>query len=280
MNSILITLKDGILKAKAFFGNTSCPALTHFQRKELGYAAWWKTTVVKVEMKQRACGVMFMDTRALHAKLKELHEQLMKAQKDRWDRSISFVDELFDRWDRAGFLGFGQGTSIYQDSLVLGDVTVGKDTWIGPFTILDGSYSLTIGSNCSISAGVQVYTHDTVKKRILGGKGEKRKGSTKIGDSCYIGPLSVIAAGVTIGDHVIVGAHSFVSSDIPPYSVAFGVPARIKGTIKISPEEDMVIRWSKEKDEGTEMFLSAIRELKKEIMELKGEIRSLKEKGQ
>src|ERR1019366_8652869 len=67
------------------------------------------------------------------------------------NRSLPFADLLFDRWERAKMLGFGEGTSVYDSTHVFGDVQVGKNTWIGPFTILDGSGGLTIGDNCSIS---------------------------------------------------------------------------------------------------------------------------------
>ena len=77
-------------------------------------------------------------------KLKELHYKLRDEMMRRWNRSASFEDELFDRWERAEFLGFGEKTSIYQNCLVIGDVKVGKSTWIGPYTVLDGSGGLKI----------------------------------------------------------------------------------------------------------------------------------------
>src|SRR4051812_27659331 len=66
-------------------------------------------------------------------------------------RAVPFADALFDRWQKARQLGFGEGTSAYDSCLVLGEVSVGKNTWIGPFTVLDGSGELQIGDNCSIS---------------------------------------------------------------------------------------------------------------------------------
>ena len=83
-----------------------------------------------------------------------------------YNRSLPFADMLFDRWERAKLLGFGEGTSIYDSCVVLGNVKVGKNTWIGPNTLLDGSGELSIGDNCSISAGVQIYSHDSVKWAI------------------------------------------------------------------------------------------------------------------
>ena len=53
-------------------------------------------------------------------------------------------------------------------------VTVGAGTWIGPNTLLDGTGGLSIGASCSISAGVQIYTHDSVMWALSGGTASVR----------------------------------------------------------------------------------------------------------
>lgn len=150
----------------------------------------------------------------------------------RFKRSLPFADYVVDRWEKAKELGFGEGTSVYDSVLVLGEVTVGRDTWIGPFVVLDGSGGLQIGSNCSISAGVQVYTHDTVEWALSGGKAPAERAPTRIGDKCYIGPNTVIAKGVTIGNGCVIGASSLVLHDIPAGSKAFGTPCRVVGSAR------------------------------------------------
>jgi acetyltransferase-like isoleucine patch superfamily enzyme len=138
------------------------------------------------------------------------------------------INELFsDRWEKANFLGFGEGSSIYDSSIVMGNVSVGKNTWVGPFTLLDGSGGLKIGSNCSISAGVQIYSHDSVQWAISGGKSVYEYGSVTIGDNCYIGPNAVISKGVNIGSGTIIGANSFVNKSFPENSKIAGNPAKI-----------------------------------------------------
>lgn len=147
----------------------------------------------------------------------------------RHQRTLPLADYVVDRWEKARELGFGEGSSVYDSVLVLGDVKVGAKTWIGPFCVLDGSGGLSIGSNCSISAGVQIYSHDTVDWAISGGTAGYQHASTRIGDHCYIGPQVVVAKGVTIGKGCVIGANSLVLSDIPPGMKAFGTPCRVVG---------------------------------------------------
>ena len=162
--------------------------------------------------------------------LKELQALLAQQQnsvRQQWNRSLPFADYIVDRWQKAAALGFGEGASIYDSALVLGDVKVGKHTWIGPFTVLDGSGGLEIGDYCSISAGVQIYTHDTVQWATSGGKEQSELAPVRIGHNCYIGPNVIISKGIFIGDGCVIGANSFVTCDIPKKKKAWGTPARI-----------------------------------------------------
>ena len=149
--------------------------------------------------------------------------------KEKYNRSLPSNELLYDRWEKANDLGFGEGTSIYDSSVVLGNVKVGSNTWIGPFTILDGSGELEIGSNCSISAGVQLYSHDSVQWAISGGTAKYEYDKTLIEDNCYLGPNVIVARGVTIGKGSIVGANSFVKESVPPNSKVAGNPAKPVG---------------------------------------------------
>ena len=108
---------------------------------------------------------------------------------------------------------------------------VGKNTWIGPGVILDGSGGLEIGDYCSISAGVQIYTHNTVDWSVTLGKAEVNRQQTIIGSGVYIGPNAIIQMGVTIGDQCVIGALSLVNRDVPSFSKVAGTPARVIGGV-------------------------------------------------
>jgi acetyltransferase-like isoleucine patch superfamily enzyme len=161
--------------------------------------------------------------------------------RERYARSLPMQDTLDDRWERAKKLGFGEGTSIYNSAVVYGEVKVGADTWIGPYVLLDGSGGLTIGSTCSISAGVHIYTHDTVKWALSGGKKPYRRQPVSIGDCCYIGSQVVIAAGVNIGKQCVVSANSFVKDDVADRTVVGGMPARRIGEVRFEGDEPILV---------------------------------------
>ena len=153
--------------------------------------------------------------------------------KVQYNRTLPFGDCINDRWEKAEFLGFGKNSSVYDNVVVLGEPEVGENTWVGPNVILDASGGLEIGSNCSISAGVQIYSHDSVQWALSAGKEEYEYGKTSIGDNCYIGPNVIIQKGVRIGNSCIIGANSFVNRDIPDCSKAFGTPVVIKEEITV-----------------------------------------------
>lgn len=168
------------------------------------------------------------------------YEERERELSERYQRSLPFQDAMFDRWARAERLGFGEGASVYNSALVFGNVSVGAHSWIGPYVLLDGSGdALSIGSWCSISAGVQVYTHDTMAWSLTGGQYGKRHAPVSIGDCCYLGSQCIVAAGAQIGEHCVIGANSYVNASIEPFSVAAGTPARRIGEVAL--ENDRVV---------------------------------------
>lgn len=160
------------------------------------------------------------------SRLRKFWQNRQSAINEEFARTLPFGDYVVDRWDKARALGFGEGTSVYDSAHIFGRVTVGRNTWVGPFTILDGSGGLTIGDNCTVAAGAQIYSHDTVDWAISGGTAAYTHAPTTIGSNCYIGPNSVIAKGVSIGDGAIIGSNSLVLNDVRAGSKVGGSPAK------------------------------------------------------
>ena len=77
------------------------------------------------------------------------------------------------------------------------------------------------GSGCGI--GVKLLTHNAMNIK----HGSFSFGPIKVCRNARIGAYSVVLPGVTIGEGSIIGANSLVSDDIPPFSIAFGSPAKV-----------------------------------------------------
>ena len=121
---------------------------------------------------------------------------------------------------------------------IVGDPDIGDGTWIGPFTLLDGSGGLRIGAGCDISAGAQLYSHSTARRCVSSrAYATVDRVPTILGDHVFVGAGAIISMGVTIGDGVVVGAGAVVTGDVTPYTVVAGVPARPIATVVVEGDD-------------------------------------------
>ncbi len=163
-----------------------------------------------------------------------LATDLRRRMKSRHHRHVPTGTLLYDRWDLAQDYGFGEGSSVYDECLILGDVAIGRHCWIGPFTILDGAWApLSIGDHSSIGSGCQIYTHNTIERTLTGNVAEAYRRPTTIGRCCFISPMSVIGPGTVMGDHCFVASASFVQGEFPPSSYIAGAPAKVVGSVEV-----------------------------------------------
>ena len=167
----------------------------------------------------------------------QLHHTLRDYTRKEYNRINPFIEDVFD-WKERGeyFFGKGKNITVYNTCTIVGNVEVGENTWIGPYTALDGNGGLKIGSFCSISAGVNIVTHDSVKYALSGGKIPYEYAPISIGNFCFIGTGAFISKGVTIGNHCLIGAGAVVTKDIPDNSIALGIPAMVKGKVVINAD--------------------------------------------
>jgi acetyltransferase-like isoleucine patch superfamily enzyme len=161
---------------------------------------------------------------AIQARALNLQHSLFES----YERHVSFGDLVIDRWQRASIYGFGEGSSCYDNVLVLGSVKVGRHVWIGPNVILDGSGGLEIGDYCAISAGAQIYSHNSVGWSTSLGQSPIERAPTRLGQGVYVGPGAIVEMGVSIGDCAVIGALTLVNKSIPSGARMFGVPGRLQ----------------------------------------------------
>ena len=170
-----------------------------------------------------------------------LVDMYLKSKRDsmrqEYDRVLPTGELLFNRFDKAAYLNCGKDSSIYDASIIIGDVKIGNHVWVGPYTVLDGSGGrLYIGDYVSINAGVMVYSHDSTKNYLSGGVNPFEKGDVVIENNVVIGSMSIVTCGVSIGNHSLICANSFVNESIPEYSIVAGTPAKIIGRVIINQD--------------------------------------------
>ncbi|ONI72648.1 acetyltransferase [Actinosynnema sp. ALI-1.44] len=130
-----------------------------------------------------------------------------------------------------------------ENAWISGDPKIGEGTWIGAFTLIDGSGGLEIGAGCDISSGVHIYTHSSMKRCVSGRKHNiVDRAPVRIGDRVFIGANAVILMGVTIGDEAVIGAGAVVAKDVPPRTVVTGVPARPTGRVDLDGDQVRLVR--------------------------------------
>lgn len=120
---------------------------------------------------------------------------------------------------------------------LVGEPAIGAGTWIGAFTVIDGSGGLTIGAGCDISSGVHIYTHSSVRRCVSGRRfAEVEREPVTIGDRVFVGANAVINMGVVVGDEAVIAAGAVVTRDVPPRTVVAGVPAVPVSTVVLGDD--------------------------------------------
>jgi acetyltransferase-like isoleucine patch superfamily enzyme len=90
-------------------------------------------------------------------------------------------------------------------------------------TVSVGDLSM-ISSGCKIVGADHLYDVVGTPTRLAFASGHR---TTTIGADVWIGMRATVLEGVTIGDGAVVGSGAIVTQDIPPFSIAVGVPARV-----------------------------------------------------
>jgi acetyltransferase-like isoleucine patch superfamily enzyme len=117
--------------------------------------------------------------------------------------------------------------------ITIGDgahVRIGEGTFLNIAVMVAAHELVEIGSHCMLANGCFVtdanHRFDDPDTPVPW-QGFDTKGSTRIGDNVWLGANVVVTSGVTIGERCVIGANSVVTQDIPPFSIAAGVPAKV-----------------------------------------------------
>jgi acetyltransferase-like isoleucine patch superfamily enzyme len=177
------------------------------------------------------------------------------AQKWRWYESNSLPwNRARIHWEflrREAFVRWPVHGNVLE-ALRDGRLEVGRHTLLEPGVWLTapGSARIRIGSGAFLNLGVMVAAFELVEigdhcmlangcfvsdaahrfddpNQPVPWQGFTSKGPTRIGDNVWCGAHVVITSGVTVGERCVIGANSVVTEDIPAFSLAAGVPAKV-----------------------------------------------------
>jgi UDP-2-acetamido-3-amino-2,3-dideoxy-glucuronate N-acetyltransferase len=146
-----------------------------------------------------------------------------------------------------------EGVKIFQPDLVnLYGCTIGSHTRIGAFVEIQKN--ATIGERCKVSSHTFVCEGVTIEDEVFVGHGvmfindpypraTNIDGSlqteadwqvieTRVKRRASIGSNATVLAGLTIGEHALVGAGAVVTRDVPDYAIVAGAPARVIGDVR------------------------------------------------
>jgi acetyltransferase-like isoleucine patch superfamily enzyme len=111
-----------------------------------------------------------------------------------------------------------------------GRIRIGGGTFLNLGVQIAAVELVEIGEHCMFANGCFVtdgnHRFDDPVKPVPW-QGFTTKGPTRIGDNVWCGANVVVTSGVTIGERSVIGANSVVTTDLPPFSIAAGSPAKI-----------------------------------------------------
>lgn len=119
---------------------------------------------------------------------------------------------------------------------LFGPITIGKRVHLAPYSVIAaGPQGVTIGDYASVATGAHIYGHTNLAKdgKRLSGMmipwryKAYKQGPVVLEKDSGVAEYSIVLPGVTIGEGALVGPHSVVYGNIPPWTIAMGNPARV-----------------------------------------------------
>jgi acetyltransferase-like isoleucine patch superfamily enzyme len=110
-----------------------------------------------------------------------------------------------------------------------GRIEIGANTYIGPQSVLFGAGGIEIGDAVLISPGVVITSqqHSFESREADIRDQPLRFAPITIERDVWIGANATILPGVHLGRGSVIGAGAVVADDVPPMTVALGIPARV-----------------------------------------------------
>jgi acetyltransferase-like isoleucine patch superfamily enzyme len=122
-----------------------------------------------------------------------------------------------------------------------GRVRIGEGSFLNIGVMVASVELVEIGDHCMFANGCFVtdgnHRFDDPDKPVPW-QGFTSKGPTRVGDNVWCGANVVITSGVSVGERSVIGANSVVTQDLPPLSIAAGVPAKVLREVRYGEQLD------------------------------------------
>ena len=131
------------------------------------------------------------------------------------------------------YVGKGWRFYVYEKTGMKGDfgkIIIGNNVTMQERVYISSMESVTIGNDVLFGGDIMINDNNHGMDPRKGGSYSKQNMTWKaisIGDGVWIGEKVCILAGSKIGKRSIIGAGSVVTGEIPEYSIAVGIPARV-----------------------------------------------------
>lgn len=187
-------------------------------------------------------------------------------------KSVFSLKKIF--YKDLSWFSFWDKKSNFTKNTRLGHFVRLSSSQIGKYTRINSGCSLlntTVGNFSSLAGNVQIgagrhplhfastsqlfYNENSLNNHWAKPIKFTQNLPINIGNDVWIGVHTLVMGGVTIGDGAVIGSRSVVTKDIPPYSIAVGVPAKV---IKYRFDQDIIERlleiqwWNFSDDQITE----------------------------
>jgi len=128
-------------------------------------------------------------------------------------------------WESLRVIGFKFPPIISKQAKIARDVQIGCGTVIMPGVVINPG--VVIGNNCIINTGA-IIDHDcTIGDHSHIAPGVVLSGTVETGEMTHIGTGVIVIQGIKIGQYSLIAAGAVVVKDVPDYSKAMGVPAKL-----------------------------------------------------
>ena len=118
---------------------------------------------------------------------------------------------------------------MHFDGMNLRNLILDDRVFVGPGTILDIKGKIHLRKSVKMGPGCNISTHvDAGKENPASQIYPAKIQDVEIGEGAWLGASVTILCGVKIGANAIVGAGSLVNKSVPPGSVAYGVPVKVR----------------------------------------------------